>query len=262
MRKYTLNKTTKLYHLSFEKMDGKVLYPRIPDSRATNENETVPRVCFSTSIIGCIKAICADNLRCSIYVYEPSNAPGYKYIDNLFVPTKEDVPDVIETREKWITCPVKMKLSGVVHIQPKVYNDCNYKFTKITDTNEVVSRNIFNYPVVLMDEYEKKIYDKIMKDLRVLYENFMSNFLDEEHTVGIFKQFYMTLAKHYINGKFRCLGILSDCLYPFDGTAEYVLSNRSCGFWSFMRQFGEDERFECIEYFAKQLIKYINLYET
>ncbi|MFB3897535.1 MAG: hypothetical protein ACE14V_14660 [bacterium] len=39
-----------LYHVSFVKLKSRTLYPRIPKQRADNENNTIKRICFATTI--------------------------------------------------------------------------------------------------------------------------------------------------------------------------------------------------------------------
>lgn len=121
MRKYKLSNTANLYHLSIDRHDDAIFEPRIPDNRAGFEDNTIPRICVSTSIRGCLKALCMDGTHCSAYIYTPIEYNRNKIADNLYKPTIYEVPDVIETREKWITCPVKMHCIGVVTVEPYRY---------------------------------------------------------------------------------------------------------------------------------------------
>lgn len=111
MRKYKLTDTVRLFHLSrYKHPDGTMFRPRIPENGLYLEDEKTKRVCVSTSISGCFLAMGFENDYTYAWIFEPVN---YKKIENhIFQPTKNEVPDVTETREKWITCPVKMKCVG------------------------------------------------------------------------------------------------------------------------------------------------------
>ena len=47
----------KLYHLSERNQDGKCFHPRIPEKILEDEDTKYNRVCFSTNITKCVKAI-------------------------------------------------------------------------------------------------------------------------------------------------------------------------------------------------------------
>ncbi|MBR4589189.1 MAG: hypothetical protein IKO36_00880 [Bacteroidaceae bacterium] len=112
MKKYKLSKTAKLYHISINKQDNKIFVPRVPSNRMHLENDTIPRVCVSTSIRGCIKSIGLDCTHCKVFIYTPVSCNGKNISDYIYKPTIKEVGDVIGTREKWITCPVRMKCIG------------------------------------------------------------------------------------------------------------------------------------------------------
>lgn len=118
MRKYKLTDTVKLYHLSFDRLGDEVFYPRVPNERAQFEDGTIPRICVSTSIRGCLKGLGIDGTHHHVFLYTPVEYKGKKIKDHIFKPTVDEVPDVVETREKWITCPVKMKYLGIVDVIP------------------------------------------------------------------------------------------------------------------------------------------------
>ena len=125
MRKYKLTNTVKLYHVSIDPhCPDEVFMPRIPDNAACYEDVEVPRVCVSTSIRGCLRAIEMDGTYDCAWIYVPVEFDGNRIADNIYKPTVDEVPDVVETREKWITCPVKMKCIGIVETRGTHY-DCN-----------------------------------------------------------------------------------------------------------------------------------------
>ena len=107
----------KYYHISSDYQGDKKFKPRIPDCRMDAEDGKTKRVCFSTSIMGCLCAISAksytSNLDRCFYVHIPV---GYR--GKIHKPTKKEVPDVIETREKWFLNTVKLKCIGRIKIYP------------------------------------------------------------------------------------------------------------------------------------------------
>lgn len=94
-----------LYFLSETNMDQKVLQPRIPDNFLTKngyEDNTTPRVCFSTSIDKCLTAMSMRLTDKEFYVHYPAEE------HDVYSPSIEEVPDVKITGEKWIKEPVKL----------------------------------------------------------------------------------------------------------------------------------------------------------
>ena len=137
MRRYNLKPGVKLYHVSDTRYrEDKVFRPRIPGCIVEcdlDEDSRTKRVCVSTSISGCIKAICCENFRnTDFYVYEPytDEKTGSRIEDNIYKPSEEEVPDVWSTREKWITCCCKMKLVKVIRPVGYVHGYVKYKTIK------------------------------------------------------------------------------------------------------------------------------------
>lgn len=123
------------YHVSSENQGNKKFRPRVPGSKLYNEDAATKRVCFSTSIIGCLSAInveeyftCIDR---TFYVHVPV---GYK--GKIHKPTKKEVPDVIETREKWFLNTVKLKCIGKIKIYPSKKNGITFKWIEKYDDKE------------------------------------------------------------------------------------------------------------------------------
>ena len=114
MRKYRLTDTVNLYHVSYYPHDGEVFKPRVPQNIAGEEDNKVKRVCVSTSVVGALRAICCEDVTGFYYLHKPVSVGKKKIEDHIYKPTVDDVPDVIETREKWILCPVKMVDIGYV----------------------------------------------------------------------------------------------------------------------------------------------------
>ena len=120
-----------LYHLSDNKnLDRKILKPSIPKLKFDDENSTTKRVCFSTTIDGCLQGLypiypdtSLDDPRYTsfngkyFYVYEPINS-DFSYVDTDTLVKKRLVPDAEVSKEVWITSPVKVKLVGKIYVYP------------------------------------------------------------------------------------------------------------------------------------------------
>ena len=91
--------------------DETIIQPRIPDNYMTQngfEDSETPRVCFSTSIDGCLIGLGQNITNKEFYVYHPVGK--YKVI----TPTEEQVPDVKITKERWICEPVELTCIGKI----------------------------------------------------------------------------------------------------------------------------------------------------
>jgi hypothetical protein len=122
MRRYKPSKTVKLYHLSsFKWDDNTVFYPRVPDNTIDGEDLKTKRVCVSTSVTGCFKSLSyyGSGSSATAWLYKPIQHGRKKISEYIFKPTEDEVPDVKYTKEKWITCPVKMKCLGYATIRPQ-----------------------------------------------------------------------------------------------------------------------------------------------
>lgn len=109
----------KLYHVSFDLTEPlhKEFIPRIPGNSMKEEDETIPRICLSDSIQGCIRSICGypkDDSGCACIIvweheFQEDNALcswRYLYENNL-------VPDAAVTHEYWYTN--KITLDGTIY---------------------------------------------------------------------------------------------------------------------------------------------------
>lgn len=102
--------TRQLYFIS-EKKGLTHLEPRVPSNYMTKngyEDGKTPRVCFSTSIDGCLMALSMKCTNHEYYVYTPI---GH---GKVVSPTVKQVPDVKITHEKWILDPVEIKCIGKI----------------------------------------------------------------------------------------------------------------------------------------------------
>lgn len=110
------NMKTNIYNLSENNMDEKILHPRIPDNflvRGGYENGTTPRVCFSSTIDGCLRALSQNLKGKTLYVHVPVDIDKC----NVCKPTIKQVPDCKITNEVWVTNNVRLKCIGKIYVK-------------------------------------------------------------------------------------------------------------------------------------------------
>lgn len=86
--------------------DNILLNPRIPKTYGENEDNQTKRICVSSSVEGCIKAIgCNIFIGCNLYIHKAD-------IDISIIkqPTESEVPDVWVTGECWVLKPTMFEL--------------------------------------------------------------------------------------------------------------------------------------------------------
>lgn len=104
-----------LYFISEHDMDGAILEPRVPKNYFTEngyEDNQNKRVCFSTSVDGCLKGLSQNLTGKTFNVYTPEDMPEY-----IYKPNKGAVPDSDITCEHWIKEPVKIKQVGQIFVK-------------------------------------------------------------------------------------------------------------------------------------------------
>lgn len=147
-----------VFHVTPEKhADGQIWKPRVPDyldpynpEDTGFEDNTTPRICFSSSIEGCLNGITVNLPRHNpdqfdkLYVYIPEKPwKEYKHKTNKELVKEKLVYDANVTREVWIMEPVRMKLYGVIRVD-QVSNV--KKKSAVPTTKGVKSdRNYFTY---------------------------------------------------------------------------------------------------------------------
>jgi hypothetical protein len=108
-----------MYHISRNrKLDGVILKPRIPDNFFTqngNENNTIPRVCFSETIDGALSALNSNISNDTLFVYEPVLKNSIRVLKNKEV--QKYVPDAHLTKEVWILDEVELKYVKKVFVE-------------------------------------------------------------------------------------------------------------------------------------------------
>ena len=105
--------SNKVYHLSQTNLDGKTIQPTVPSNYMTKngyEDGKTKRVCFATSIDGCLRGL---SLKCEgmkLFVHVPDG--NY----NIYKPSNKEIPDASITGEVWIKKAVKMKCIGQIYV--------------------------------------------------------------------------------------------------------------------------------------------------
>ena len=137
--------------------DGQIFEPRVPeylDPYDPNdkyfEDNTTPRVCFSTSIEGALNGIMCNMERDTperfnkMYVYIPEKPfEKYKHKTTKDIVSDKTVWDANVTREVWITEPVRMKLYGVIQVDQ--VSDMKRKKAVPNAKNEKHTRPYFTF---------------------------------------------------------------------------------------------------------------------
>lgn len=120
----------KYFHLSECNQNNKMFRPRVPSDRMDGEDGKTKRICVSTCISGCIRAITSglfylinDSV---FYVHVPVDYKG-----RVFAPTKKEVPDVNVTREKWLLDKTRMKCIGKIRVFESSRRDPYDPYTKL-----------------------------------------------------------------------------------------------------------------------------------
>ena len=103
----------KVYHLSQTNLDGKTIRPTVPSNYMTKngyEDDKTKRVCFATSIDGCLRGLSLNCEGMKLFVHVPDG--NY----NIYKPSNKEVPDASITGEVWIKKAVKMKCIGQIYV--------------------------------------------------------------------------------------------------------------------------------------------------
>lgn len=111
----------RVYHLSTTDL-GHVptLTPRVPECHLHGEDLETPRICCSTTVIGCIMAMPPfmelGNIESRDFWLYEAHVP----VANIEQPTHREVPDVWQTGELWITQEQDFLCIGKYHVRKHV----------------------------------------------------------------------------------------------------------------------------------------------
>lgn len=139
-----------MYHLSLSNKP-KLMIPTIPDNYMTKhgyENNTVRRICLSTSIDGCLMAMSSNIKGKTFYIMTPENMEGLKVIRNEEIVKRGYVPDAKLTGETWILNSFKPKVVGEVTVIGPV-EDGGYEYQYGDKTAKLYK---WNYDMKWYDE--------------------------------------------------------------------------------------------------------------
>jgi hypothetical protein len=130
----------KLYFVS-ESDNLKILYPRIPNNFMTKcgaEESKTKRVCVSTSVEGCLRALSRNLKDAKLFVYSVENT-----FDSVIKrPSKKEVPDSGITEERWILGKTALKLEYMIQVDKSVGKGMPFSF-KIK--NEEYTTELYNW---------------------------------------------------------------------------------------------------------------------
>lgn len=102
-----------LYHISCKNHDGETFRPRIPLDCGNEEDYTIKRVCFSSTISGAYRAITfEDTYGEECYIHVPEDIEPILKRGGVYKPSTKLVWDRDFTNEYWVKRPVKMKCIG------------------------------------------------------------------------------------------------------------------------------------------------------
>ena len=209
------------YHVELARTKPiEIFIPRIPDERLVDEDDVIPRICVSTSIIGCLNAVpwgkrnldfIPDFLPIRVYVFETDKfwSSSELYNDGL-------VADAIYTDEHWLLEPIMPK---------EIFYINNLKINLkdiILDTKKHYSIiDKLDYNIIDESAFSKKIN---LKNFKSLYKNekdfdfildyIINNFFDFDNYY--INDYYMdensilNIDSSYLFDKYSLLCLLED----------------------------------------------------
>lgn len=169
---YVLNEdsniSSKFYFISQHgDWNESVIQPRVPSNFMTKngyeENKT-PRVCFSTSIDGCLRALSQNVNGKEFYVYNPEISSKH----TVYKPTQKEVPDVKVTNEHWILQPVTLYCIGKIRVTGEKGNGIPYKYG---DKNQYTAE-LYDWKWKWIEKYDR---DKTINEMA--YEDYADHYL-------------------------------------------------------------------------------------
>lgn len=128
-RKVITRDKKRLFHISENPNIGS-LEPRIPRNFLVDkgyEDSKTQRVCFASTIDGCLRAMSANIKGKTFYVYNPEED------QEVYIPTKEEVPDCRATGEVWVLNHVRLNRIGEIKVgEAKGRRGIQYTYGKNT----------------------------------------------------------------------------------------------------------------------------------
>lgn len=144
-----------------------VIHPRVPSNFMTKngyEENKIPRVCFSTSIDGCLRALSQNVNGKEFYVYNPEISSKH----TVYKPTQKEVPDAKVTNEHWILQPVTLYCIGKIRVTGEKGNGIPYKYG---DKNQYTAE-LYDWKWKWIEKYNS---DKTINEMA--YEDYADHYL-------------------------------------------------------------------------------------
>ena len=112
-----------LYHISLRNHNNETFHPRIPYVYNNDEDDTIRRVCFSSTISGAYRAVTFNDTCGEVcYVHIPVNIDTIIKKGGVYKPSVNLVWDADFTGEYWVRRPVKLKCIGKAKFYYKEWN--------------------------------------------------------------------------------------------------------------------------------------------
>lgn len=154
----------RLYHVTTDIHEPvvKTFYPRVPDSIALGEDSRIPRICLSTSVANCIRAVCCNALRVGrvlrIYTTEVTGKNFRDFIPPCVLYTEGLVFDALSNEECWCLVPLKMesKLYCVYNFESE--HAINWTCVSLSRMFEIVRKYV---PTEVYDIYAEQSSEKM-----------------------------------------------------------------------------------------------------
>ena len=116
IRNFTPPVTNYYYHITGKNLGDSVeLKPNIPSVFEDAEDYSIPRICVSDSILGCLLATGFTN-KVEVYCIRKSDVDRKSLMTNDEIIKKKLVWDAVSTREAWILKPTIFNRIGKVEI--------------------------------------------------------------------------------------------------------------------------------------------------
>lgn len=167
----------KLYHISEDvSYLDRIFTPRVPICCAKDEDNSTPRICFSTSIENCMRATsvstyCRGVPLVVFEMYVDEDDPNLIYPDELFY--GQLVPDALENEEYWYTKSVE--LHGTLYEVIENRHEISFAWKCIK------KKDIISYLQSLshIDKYFETLSKSSLSNVHEYYERAME-FMDEK----------------------------------------------------------------------------------
>lgn len=174
-----------LFHISSDILDAetKLFTPRVPENRCEGEDDTIPRICFSNNVLGCIKAIpdSYDGVYNRVRLQKEKGIPALFSVYSVdeeklskdIIRTPEQlqhlIPDALQNSEYWIiNTNLELPLYSYIWIKDIQLD----KEGNITDCQFEYSKSPYQRHILLFFIYESEFKEvkEIIKSKSLIVE--------------------------------------------------------------------------------------------